>query len=333
MHILLIEDDDGDIEFIENILADYKIDILKEIPEEISKDKYDFIITDYFIQGGKVSSLLENLSHIPDFHVPILITSGKIDEIDVSKIPSQLNALILSKNENFKELLLYYMDLICKREFEHSESLDYKTLFMNLVHDLRNDLGYCENYKELKEYGFESVEDELQILKIVCNSTSFAFSRLEHLSNYLNTGGENYGSILDAFELIKGSQLLKKYENSFEFEGSPSEIVDIIPLYFLSVILKNLLENSCKHAREDTALKIKIGYYNNGTECSVVVEDNSCGMSEETSENLFKKAQKSESGLGIGLVVLNRVITSFGGNVVIASEVGKGTKITIRFKL
>ena len=55
-------------------------------------------------------------------------------------------------------------------------------------------------------------------------------------------------------------------------------------------------------------------------------------MSFEKADTLFSKKQDSQSGLGIGLVVLNRIITSCNGKTKVKSEEGIGTTIQLSFK-
>lgn len=329
MHILLIEDDPGDVEYVKEILPSTDIETLSMAPESLEKE-YDLIIIDYFLRGKTPEEFLKMLSEIKNFKTPILIVSGKVGEVKVNAIPTNLNALILSKNEKFREMLTYYINLVCEKEVVNF-ALDYKTLFLDLVHDLRNDLLLCSMYKEIKKSSAQTGIDMSELEAKIINSAMYAFSRLDQLSNYLDTNQDKFLTLTEVFELIKDSQMIKDNKDFIFLQGKTDETIDFIPGFFLSVILKNLIENSCKYAGTNKKLRVDVDFSETDSDYVLSVLDNSVGMSEEKSKMLFEDKQKSKSGLGLGLVVLNRIIKSFKGSIIVHSEVGKGTSIFIRF--
>jgi two-component system, cell cycle sensor histidine kinase and response regulator CckA len=67
------------------------------------------------------------------------------------------------------------------------------------------------------------------------------------------------------------------------------------------------------------------------TYVAVSVTDTGCGMDEETRANAFKPffTTKGERGTGLGLVIVDQIISRAGGRVVIDSAPGRGTTIRL----
>ncbi len=331
MNILLIEDDINDIEYIREILSLHNVTVRNRPSEVESIDGYELIIIDYFFGSESALDFLNSLNKKHDFKTPILLTSGKVDLIPLSEIPSELNVMILSKVERFKDLLNYYLNLFQTDDSPQSErSIDYKTLFMDLVHDLRNDLGYALNFEQIKEMGLDDPEKEKEFLYIIKNSALFCYHRLEELSQYLNTENEVFGLAQDAFDSISNTKLIKDFRDSIVILGNQVSI-NKVPTFFVSVILKNLIENSCKSRDTNKPLKIQVSFVENDNQLNIIISDNGVGMPQEKASSLFHKKMDSSDGLGVGLVVLSRIIKSFSGKIIIASAVGKGTTISINF--
>lgn len=63
----------------------------------------------------------------------------------------------------------------------------------------------------------------------------------------------------------------------------------------------------------------------------VSVTDTGCGMDEATRASAFKPffTTKGESGTGLGLVIVDQIVTRSGGFVTIDSELGKGTTVRV----
>ncbi|HIY07953.1 MAG TPA: ATP-binding protein, partial [Firmicutes bacterium] len=69
-----------------------------------------------------------------------------------------------------------------------------------------------------------------------------------------------------------------------------------------------------------------------GSSFQVVVSDTGCGISAEDLPKVktkFYKANFTRRGSGIGLAVANEIVQQHNGSLELASQVGKGTVVTI----
>jgi len=68
----------------------------------------------------------------------------------------------------------------------------------------------------------------------------------------------------------------------------------------------------------------------------LAVSDTGIGMKKEALENIFEEFQQAEKttaskygGTGLGLAIVKKFVNLMGGEIVVESEVGKGSKFTI----
>jgi len=64
---------------------------------------------------------------------------------------------------------------------------------------------------------------------------------------------------------------------------------------------------------------------------AISVEDNGCGMSEETAKNMFEPffTTKKEKGTGLGMSITYGIVKRLGGEITVKSKLNEGTTITI----
>lgn len=102
-----------------------------------------------------------------------------------------------------------------------------------------------------------------------------------------------------------------------------------------SQVFKNLLENSIKYNKEKGKVFVTFSPRpNNGMEISV--EDTGLGIPPEDVDRVFERfyrvdkgRTKQESGTGLGLAIVKHIVQSYGGEIELKSELGKGTRLSI----
>jgi two-component system OmpR family sensor kinase len=103
-------------------------------------------------------------------------------------------------------------------------------------------------------------------------------------------------------------------------------------------VVTNLLANARAHTPAGTA--ITVSTFTDGKDSFVTVADNGPGLSAEDQARIFERfyrvdasrQRNSKDGSGLGLSIVDAVMRAHGGDVTVASELGKGAAFTLRFK-
>ena len=94
----------------------------------------------------------------------------------------------------------------------------------------------------------------------------------------------------------------------------------------------NIIDNALKYTSEGGGVSVTAGV--SGNMVYVSVTDNGCGIPAEHLPNVTKKFYKAnylKRGSGIGLAVVDEIVTLHGGNLDIISEEDFGTTVTVSF--
>jgi signal transduction histidine kinase len=101
----------------------------------------------------------------------------------------------------------------------------------------------------------------------------------------------------------------------------------------LKQILFNLLSNAAKFTEQG---EIRVSASRENGTLKLAVSDTGIGMKKEALEHIFEEFQQAEKttaskygGTGLGLAIVKKFVTLMGGEIVVESEVGKGSKFTI----
>lgn len=103
-------------------------------------------------------------------------------------------------------------------------------------------------------------------------------------------------------------------------------------------VIYNLVDNAIKFS--GTSRQIDINLYSKDDELLFCVKDYGIGISSKEQEKIFDRFYRGDEpqksgirGSGIGLTIVNQIVEAHSGTIDIESEVGKGSRITVRLPL
>lgn len=102
---------------------------------------------------------------------------------------------------------------------------------------------------------------------------------------------------------------------------------------YLSKIVDELLQNAFKFSKPNTAVRVVLE--NTGGAFALSVTDQGRGLSPEQIAKIgaymqFDRKMQEQQGLGLGLTICRRLADMHGGTLVIQSQPGAGTTVTVR---
>ena len=122
---------------------------------------------------------------------------------------------------------------------------------------------------------------------------------------------------------------------SLETEIAPEMPIILADKESLSRAIFNLLDNAVKYSGENPQIVLR-AWFEGGNAC-LEVEDHGIGIDKSEQKRIFEKFYRSEKaqesnikGSGIGLPLVDHIVRAHGGKVLLESDLGKGTRVTIK---
>lgn len=235
--------------------------------------------------------------------------------------------------------------LAIKSTAKELELAKLKSEFVSTVsHELRTPLTSIRYLTELLQRGRVQGEDKKHQYYETITRESGRLSRL--IENILDFSTIEAGMKEYKFEETDIAELAKDVASGFEEQVDrkeftiTSEIKNQMPKVpadteALSRALFNLLDNALKYSGK--VRNVSLRAWAKGESVFLEVEDKGIGISKEEQKKIFEKfyrcdnARESDTkGSGIGLTLVAHIVKAHRGEVILESDEGKGTKITIK---
>ncbi len=247
---------------------------------------------------------------------------------------NQRDGAILTFND-ITELKHTQLDLDKKNESLLRINADLDNFVHTASHDLLAPLGNIEmSINVMNE--IKVVDPELEkFLSTINNSVKKFRSLINDISHIAKIESD-----MITTELVDVNDIINNIEWSLDNkikEASAIIIRDIkVPNIVFSKknlrsILFNLISNSIKFKRGEP-LVINISTSIQDKHVILSVSDNGTGISKEDISKIFTlytRLQKDVEGHGIGLYLAKKIVDASGGNILVESELGRGTKFII----
>lgn len=280
------------------------------------------------------------------------MNSQRIDHSIIPRINSNSlqgkmdNASTLEKNlimeiENLKQI---NTSLELKIELRNSKLLEIISTngkFLSIIaHDLRSPfssiIGILELLKlSLKEFNKDEIEEYINVIYNSANNTLVLLDNLLEWALAQNVEKTFKPVIINLSDLIheeieslKTSAQQKQITMVQAIEPKLSATAD---LQMIKTILRNLIGNAIKFTNRYG--KIIISASSNNKLVEVAISDNGIGISDQDKKKLFQveelhstKGTHNEKGTGWGLLLCKEFVELHGGNLLLESESGKGSR-------
>ncbi len=209
-----------------------------------------------------------------------------------------------------------------------------------IAHEINNPIGcIIHNFsyinKLIEKYGIENKDMDAAAEDISASVRKIA-SIISELKEYTGRNIKTYEkvSLKKCFRSAYGMTrfMINKYTRNFT--GDIKDTANILGNYGqIEQMMINVIQNAC-YALTDKSAAIKCSLYESGNEVHFKVEDEGTGMDEDALKNAcdpYFTTRRESGGTGIGLSLTSRFMKEHGGSLLITSEKGKGTSVTLSF--
>ncbi len=250
---------------------------------------------------------------------------GSFQDIDQRKTAEEK---IKNINAELEEKVAQRTELL-KKTNEEMEAFSY-----SVSHDLRAPLRIIIGFANILEedYG-DKLDDEAKRLTMVIKKNTIKMGNLvDDLLSFSRLGRQPISKAL-----VNTNQLVNEVISEAELKNSSQFINWIIPdlpkvfadVNTIKQVWTNLLSNAIKYSNNNKNQLVEIGFKNSQHETIFFVKDNGVGFDIKYKDKLFKVFQRLHSsaefeGTGVGLAIVEKVISKHGGRVWAESEVGEG---------
>jgi signal transduction histidine kinase len=245
-------------------------------------------------------------------------------------------------------VMLIGIILMVRAVIHESEISRMKSEFVsNVSHELKTPLALIRMFGETLDSGIVTDEKDKRKFYSIIRKES---ERLTHLINNvldfsrMDAGVKEYNfQEADLVEVVKSSLEAYKFQISdsgFKIESDlPDEPVILkIDKDAISQVLLNLLNNAVKFSDEEKYILVKV--CRDLTSALILILDHGVGIPKDELKKIFDKfyrvsaaRTKETRGSGLGLTLAKHIVEAHGGTIEVESEVGKGSKFTVRIPL
>lgn len=273
-----------------------------------------------FNKLGTVSQNIENI-----IHGKYNIEDDSEEEGIFNIIHSDLNKLSKSINVKIKNL--------------NREKKNIKELVTDISHQLKTPLASLKLYNSLLlEEELDDI-DRIEFLKTNTMSVNKLHNLIDSLvnisrleANMISIKKENKSiktTLIKAIDSVKLKAINKGIViNLKDFEDK------IIPhdSKWTEECIFNILENGVKYTNYNGKINIYVQDVINFIR--IDIEDNGIGIDKNEFNNIFKRFYRSEEvqeleGSGVGLYLSRKILESQGGNIIVSSKKGEGSKFSL----
>ena len=210
-----------------------------------------------------------------------------------------------------------------------------KKLLTNLAHDLRTPLSAIQGEIEGMMDGLiPATREGLQSLHEEAGRLRRMLDGIEDLARAQASALELTKERLPLRPLLQ--HVLERVERGSRGKqvaarlDCPEDLVIHADPDRLSQVVLNVLDNAGKAVTDGGTVNVRALAREGQVEISV--EDDGVGIAASDLPFIFERFyRRSEGGLGIGLAIAKELVEAHGGQISVASELGKGTTLTMRF--
>lgn len=222
------------------------------------------------------------------------------------------------------------------------ENKNKQQLMDNLAHELRTPLTSIYGYAQLLQVGKISEEETYEGLEYIMKeskrlnkmSADMLSMRLFEKENVhwnkvsIKEVSEHIRRILAESLENKSITLIENHEQE-QYFGEEDQYI---------VVFRNLIENAIRASHTGCVVEWNSRQVEKGYEFEVI--DHGIGMEKEELDKVMqafyrvdKSRTRAEGGVGLGLSIVETIVTRLGGRIQMESEKNKGTKVVISIEL
>lgn len=226
------------------------------------------------------------------------------------------------------------------QELRRTEQM--KNEFISSVsHELRTPLTAIKGWMETLAHLSPEDENYRKGMGIIAHETQRLYDMVEELLDFsrLQSGVRMECQRLDLVAEVTDAALMmearmRQQDIALEYEEPELPLPVLADANRLRQVFVNILDNAIKYSPAGSTVHIDL--LQDGESAYVVIRDEGRGIAPDDLENVkmkFFKGKNAVRGSGIGLAMVDEIVTALNGEASIASTLGEGTTVTVRLPM
>ena len=217
----------------------------------------------------------------------------------------------------------------------------------NVSHELKTPLSLLSLFSEILELGrVKNEEKKIEYYRIMRHESLRLNKIIDNILDFskIEAGRKTYkfedGDVGEVIENVLSSYRYQIVNSGFDVQTNMQS--DLPPVLIdrdaMSQAISNLVDNAIKYSRDVKQLSITTK--TSGADLSIEMADRGIGIPRAEQTKVFEKFYRGGNGLvhdvkgsGLGLSLVKHIIEAHKGTISVESDVGKGTRFTIRLPL
>lgn len=325
-HAVYITDTEGCIEYLnpafEAITGYDEDEVLGETPSLLNSSEHD---DQYFAE------LWDTILAGEQWEDEIVDQRKDGEQIVLNQTISPLT----SDGNEVEKFVAVAQDITERKEYERrlrSQRDNLEVLNQIVRHDIRNDLQLILSYAEVLE---ELVaDDDREYLQNILASTRSAIDLTKSardVADVMLQSGSTRKSVTLRYVLEEQiSEVRDSYDSVLLTTDTPIPNVDVLADDMLDSVFRNLLTNAIEH-NDKNLPEVTVTAKTDDTTVTIRIADNGPGIPDERKQEIFQEGKKGldSSGTGLGLYLVQTLVSRYGGTVQVADNDPEGVVFEI----
>jgi signal transduction histidine kinase len=309
----------------------------------------DLILSDIHMPGGNGSTLLEDIRRDPELRSrQVVLMTGKPELVTPRKgmedgaddflvKPVSFEGLLSCVEARFRRASINWRvedEMLAQLRSSMPSQLPHEVFtplagIIGLLDVLRSDSSSL-NTKEVEEIYADMHHSAFRLHRTLRNYLMLLESQNTSTPSLVGTLPSNRVEesirmgVIEALRLNKRKEDVTVRVDACSMAVKPGD---------LSQIVEELVDNACKFSRQGTPVEVKLT-----ADGELTVSDRGRGMTVEEVNRVgffrqFEKKKLGQQGLGLGLVLVQRLVSLSKATFAIDSEPGDGTRVRVAFAL
>lgn len=304
--------------------------ILGKKRAEVLRQKFQAVFSDTLF-GFSVKEALAH-KRAPSFTRLTLSTESppqhKLLEIETQFLDGEIKGLMITLRDMTE---INRLELISKQSDRLKELGEIASL---VAHEIRNPLGGIKGFAALLKRDLDDRPEQAKMAAFIVDGANRLNEIVERILNYARNVAPHFTSV-NISQLIGDVQKLIEHDAqispqpSFGITITPPDLQATLDEKMIKGVLLNLFINAAQAMPNGGTIEVKACLKKN--DLVLVIKDEGTGISKENLEKIFTHFFSTKiSGNGFGLPEAYKVVQAHGGQIEVASELGKGATFTIK---